>query len=426
MARRWTVVCSLLALSLLLSAPIAAIEDGRTPVGTDIRISGPYATQDDDLPAVAHNTFNNQYLVVWSDSRGPNPKIYGRRLKADLTPIGGDFRISATTSPAAETAPDVAWDATHNTYLVVWGDDRNEVSRGRDIYGRRVKPNGTFAGAEFRISGKNAMAHEFTPAVAWHPSSAGYLVVWVDGRNFTARSFDIYGRLVTADGKVPFAEMRISGPNATAYDDLPDVAAGTSAFLVVWEDQRNFDAGNGTDIYARRVASTGGLLGGDFRVNGFAGSSQVLPAVAWNDQAKQYLVVWQDGRNLGTTNLDIYGRRVKADGTRLAGDIRMTADPAAQYRPDVAWNKTWNRYLVVWEDWRDYATSGGDTYARRVGADGSRIGGNFRVSGTGAVSHENDTAVVYNQNSNQFLVVWSDWRNRASRGDDIFGRRVTG
>jgi hypothetical protein len=399
-----------------------AADDARTPVGTDVRISGPTALADDDLPAVAHNPVNNQYLVVWSDYRAGNPKIYGRRLKADLTPIGSDFRISATASTLHETTPDVAWDATHNTYLVVWGDDRN-ATRGRDIYGRLVKPNGTFLGPEFRISGKNALTNEFSPAVAWHPSSGVYLVVWEDGRNYASRDWDVYGRVVTADGKVPFGEVRISGPNAKDYDGLADVAAGTGGFLVVWEDHRSFAAGKGVEIYARRLSTTGGLLGGDFRVNGFTGSSQVHAAVASNDKSNQYLVVWQDGRN-GSWN--IYGRRVAADGTRLGGDIRMTADPAGQYHPDVAWNKKWNRYLVVWEDWRNYATTGGDTFARRVKADGTRIGGNFRVSGAGAVSHEDDTAVAYNQASNQFLVVWSDWRNRATRGDDIFGRRVTG
>ena len=60
------------------------------------------------------------------------------------------------------------------------------------------------------------------------------------------------------------------------------------------------------------------------------------------------------------------------------------------------------------------------------GADGARIGGDFRISGPNATSNDADPAVAWNQTANQYLVVWQDGRNHSTRGCDIYGRRVTG
>ncbi len=52
-------------------------------------------------------------------------------------------------------------------------------------------------------------------------------------------------------------------------------------------------------------------MGREIRISGpGAKGTDEYPAVAWNSTGDEYLVVWTDGRNYATRNLDIYGRRV--------------------------------------------------------------------------------------------------------------------
>lgn len=50
----------------------------------------------------------------------------------------------------------------------------------------------------------------------------------------------------------------------------------------------------------------------------------------------------------------------------------------------------------------------------------ARVGGDFRLSGTGARSHDQSPQVVWYRTANEYLVVWQDNRGLSStRGADI-------
>ncbi|MCU0281466.1 MAG: hypothetical protein MUE66_06500, partial [Acidimicrobiia bacterium] len=346
-------------------------------------------------------------------------------------------RISGPASTSHEVTPAVAWNGTRNEYLVVWADERDSGARGRDIYGRRLEATGAAIGGEFRICGDGATGHDFSPAVAWNQVTGRYLVVWQDARDIGTRNWDIYGRTITELGAPSGDDLRISTNGmqtnsifVTHIEEIaPDVAADTlsGGYLVVWQDGRHAPAADGYDIRARRVAAGGKNQGADFRVNRLAAAHQQSPALAWNEGDAEFLVVWQDGRNFATGGWDIFGRRVAADGTRPAGDVRVSARaPLGEYTPDVAFDPGSGQYLVVWEDWRDYGARTGDTFARRLDADGARVGGDFRVCAAAADENEDDPAVAYGSALDEFLVVWSDWRWDDSRGQEVLGRRVAG
>jgi hypothetical protein len=417
-------------LAVLLAGSAVAVA---APVGSEARICGVKATTDDLGPAVAYNPAANQYLVAWSDGRNSATRasdIYGRLVGPDGKPVGGDFRISGAKATSAEYSPAVAYDATANQYLVVWADWRNLATRGTDIYGRRIGADGKPIGGDFRVSAYRATGHEYEPAVAYDATASQYLVVWRDTRNAATWGHDIYGLRVGADGKRIGKDFRISGAKATSSEHNPAVAFNSTVgqFLVVWEDGRD-DATRGVDIYGRRVAANGTRVGGDFRVSGSnATGHEFGAAVAYNPVATQYLVSWSDTRSQATRGWDIYGRRVAANGTRVGGDFRISGKDATDWEgtPDVAYNSTANEYLVAWRDGRSSATRGWDIYGQRVGPDGKRVGGDFRISGYLATNDEDDPAVVYNPANNRYLVVWADNRDESTRGWDIYGRRVAG
>lgn len=402
--------------------PVTDDRDARS-AAADFRIGGVAAVVEELAPAVARAGTADEYLVVWEDSRSPSGRdIWGRRVGGDGVAVGQGFRIS--TGAADERRPSVAWNATASQYLVVWEDGRSQATRGTDIYGRRIDPAGVPVGVDFRIS--SGTSAEADPVVVWNATTNQFLVVWEDGRNQATRGTDVFGRRVSTGGVPVGVDFRIG--SGLADESSPAVAwnATTHQFLVVWEDSRAI-ATRGLDVYGRRVNTRGALMGTDFRISlGVADESS--PSVAWNAGANQFLVVWQDGRNQGTRGIDVFGRRVGPGGILLGSD-RLISGPNAltnEVEPAVVWNDADGQYLVLWSDGRASDTRGRDVYGRRVASGGAPSSGDFRVSGPAATGDDARPAVAWNATANQYLVVWENGRDLATRGTDVYGRRLLG
>lgn len=209
-------------------------------------------------------------------------------------------------------------------YFVVWQDEREG-----EVYGARVRsdgklldPGGIPLNLETGLDGGD-------PRVAWDGKQ--FVVVWVSGTD------GIFGARVGRDGQV--RGHFIIGFTGEAFGP-PGIACARHLCLVAYDI-------SGTDedvIVAARVDSEGDVLGRESLSPGenFA----VAPAVAWD--GRQFLVVWSDERG-GSGTADIYGARVKKDGTVLDPDgVPIIALPGQQAVPDVTW--TGSRFLVVWED----------------------------------------------------------------------------
>ena len=388
---------------------------------SDVRISsgGNFA----EAPAVAWN--GTEYLVVWAESlplppeEGGQYDIRGRRVSAAGAPLAHDFRIS---SPATsdEMYPAVAWNATRAEYLVVWIDFRGIEG---DIWGRRVTADGTTVGADFLIS-VSAPGNVGFPDVVWNATRNQYLVVWSDGRaGDDAPMADIYGQRVGALGRLVGDEIRISGTGATGDDRYAAVTwnAVRNQYLVVWEDNRS---GTDWDVHGRRISATGAPIGEDFHISS-PEASVARPDVAWSGAVNRYLVVWEDYRDPSGL-ADLYGRRVRANGTVVGdSDIKLSgpAGTSDEVAPAVAWSETAGQFLLVWQDRRDKARQW-DIFGRKVRASGMPIGADFRICGPGAIRGNRYPALAWN-GSAEFLVVWDDSRPTA-QSVAIYGRRVSG
>ena len=326
--------------------------------------------------------------------------------------------------------PGETWSAERNEYLVVWEDDRFRETRGSDVRGRRVAANGRRLGNDFPISGSRATGCDCRPAVTWNAAASRYLVVWEDGRNESARGFDIYGRVVRPNGKRLGPDFRISGNRAVGSEGRPAVAwnATDDEYFVVWQDTRRY-ANLGWEIYGRRLGGAATPLGGDLRLTG-AGSTNddIEPAVAWSPATNRYVVVWEAAREAPSRGTDVYGRRVLATGAVAGRDFRISGKAATgdDSVPAIAWNGADAGFVVVWQDGRDLASRSFDIQGARLAANGFPEGGNFRVSGPDAVRDDWSPALAWNDAAGEFLVVWQDWRNCDDRCFDIYGRRIAG
>src|SRR5438034_4592631 len=154
-------------------------------------------------------------------------EIYGQRLDASPDSFGAvgtnDFRISDMGTNGDPTfdafRPALAYNSANNEYLVVWeGNDGVDGSDTFEIYGQRLAGvTGAETGAnDFRISDMGADGDNHfdasDPAVAYNEATNRYMVVWHGDDNIAPlvdNEFEIFGQALNA---LPTAFSEI-GPN---------------------------------------------------------------------------------------------------------------------------------------------------------------------------------------------------------------------
>lgn len=210
-------------------------------------------------------------------------------------------------------------------------------------------------------------------------------------------------------------EITVSERTSDEYS--PAVAYNTNhnEYLVVWE---NIWPGGSHDIYAQRVSSTGQLLSW-FAVSTSA-NNKMAPSVSYDSIHDRYLIVWIYDVFGDGSDWDVYGRFIPWEGpdTGLA-DFPICTWTSNQAHPKTAFAYAQQEFLVVWMN----APSGQPTYisARRVFSDGSGFpAGGFLVS-SGTASRDYPD-VTYNLARNEYLVVWDVVEGAV----DIHGMRLSG
>ncbi|MBS1253631.1 MAG: hypothetical protein MAG451_02684 [Anaerolineales bacterium] len=374
---------------------------------------------DQEWPAVAHNSQVGEYLVVWQDQRNFDTTrldVFAQRLAANGTFIGDAFPV--VQQPMNQSFPHVAYNPIRNEFLVVWSDQRDVRTAGSDVYARRVGADGALVGAEIPIA--TAFRPQLYPRVAYNPDADEYLIVWQDSRQSFVTSSDIYGQRIDGDGSLLDANFVISD-NAAAQNQ-PDVAysSATQHYLVAWDDERNSD-GTGVDIYAQLVAGTGILNGGDFALSTVP-LNQGNVNIGYNTHQDEFLVAWEDFRDLSVTNIDIYGQAVNANGALRGDNIPLSTGNNAEREPHVAFDSSLNGYLLVWRDDRNEAGTGGDIFGRALDGAGAQVGGEFEVAVE--IGTQRRAQVAYDAVAGEFLVTWEDARNFFLGGRDIYGQRI--
>ena len=190
-------------------------------------------------------------------------------------------------------------------------------------------------------------------------------------------------------------------------------------YLVVFD--WDFDDTGNRDVMFVVVSGGGGVSPGPFDVAADPAWDDSNPAVAYNPDEGNYMVVWErrDASNVG----QIFGTIV-TDGTP-GSIIQIKAANADHLNPDVAYSTGAGRYLVVWEDhgagWMpppdiegaSYNGTGGDAMYLHIAPD--------LVDQPGA---QTDPAVAAHGTLARWLVVWEDSRPEATFGNDVWGQQV--
>jgi hypothetical protein len=368
-------------------------------------------------PRIAHNSQDNTFLVVWQSQAMPAAdwNICGQMLAGYGAVLSG--QAFCLTIPADQQYPAVAYNSTHNEFIVAW-QDNNTANSSWDIKGQVITAGGAPTRTVFTIATRpdpsGYASDQQNPAVTYNPDNDEYLVVWQD--NWSAAypyivPHDIYGVRLSRSGAQLGSLIAISV--AANHQQNPAVVYDHSAhrYMVVWEDSRS----DGWDIYGQRLGSDGTLIGNNCALVTAAGE-QRFPDLAYNSQDQVYLLTWQDHRG---SDWDIYAERVQPD-CQPRPEFTISIVAGDQQLPAVVYSPQKNEYLIVWQDKRG-GEANEDIYGQRVAANDTLQGSECPIAVT--AGKQTAPGVGYNSQADEHLIVWQD--NRAGvNNDDIYGQRV--
>ena len=276
---------------------------------------------------VAWNSVNNEYLVIWKGMGEPEDvvkmEIYGQRLKASGEFLGKYFRISHTTDQGINfhaNAPAIAYDSRDNQYLVVWsGGFKNESKvevwgMGVNASGQPVDPKNDLRVSQV-TSDLGADRRASSPHVAYNSANNEYLVVFQVSTRGEGSGDEIFGQRIDAATLAGQKDFRISNGTGTKAT-RPAVIFNSVAkeYLVLWRNNRqNVPA----EIFAKRISLAGTQIQSDFQISNIEslGKDRTvnIATLTHNSANGENFVVWQ-GNGLPGTNTakvtEIFGQRI--------------------------------------------------------------------------------------------------------------------
>jgi hypothetical protein len=320
--------------------------------------------------------------MAWRDRRTVQYAVYFLRLDATGAALGSEVRVSLAGQPAID--PSVVW--TGAEYGIAWQDGRN--TGNEEIYFARFSAAGVKIGSDVRVT--NNAGASIAPFLVWN--GAGYALAWSDMRD---GNYEIYFARLSAAGVKIGSDVRVTSDNSSD-SGAPSLVWNGSVYGVAWNDNRD---GN-YEIYFARLDGSGSKLTppGDVRVTNAANSSS-NPSMVW--AGGQYGLAWED---LRSGKWEVYFRKLDAVGGFASAEVKVTADAGAARFPSPAWSG--GEYGLAWHD--DQTGSPEIYVARLQSSDGTKIGGDVRISG-GDGSGSMTPSLTWN--GSDYGVAWQDYRD---------------
>ena len=367
-------------------------------------------TNRQEVPRMASDGAGN-FVVAWqSDSLElNNPEVAGRLFDSTGVPMTGELQVNVATS-GQQDSPSVAMTGADG-FVVVWLDTDVGSSDFR-LYGQRYDSSGQTLGSAFLVSA-NAGSRESSVAGV---GSGNFVVAWGAGSSAYGSYSDVVARRFDSAGVPLGGEFQVN-TYTTSNQLLPAVASdGAGNFVVVWES-RSQD-GSSYGVYGQRFDAAGLPAGSEFRVNSYTTGDQWGPAVAAKGSGG-FVVAWVNGGITGSSGR-IFVRRYDASGLPIGGEIPVSPStwPPDQGYPAVAVDSQGN-FLVVG---KAFGPGDDDVYGQFFDSSGQRIGGGFRVNTFTSGTQWLPAAAAIGEGT--FVVGWESW---IEDGSDygIFAQRVT-
>lgn len=426
MARSRLFTCVAASLCLILFAPLAPAQTmGEAFVVTDA--PGPQ-----QFPDVAYNSTDHTFLVVWeevldiaNDGPGGAYDIFGVILDGETgQPLGEP--VLMLTHGVSVQAPEVAYNSVDNEFIL--------VARNRDsdrAIAIRIGPDGQALSdsIELEVSGGPSF---FDPAARARVVSAAHNAA--DNRYFVAFGAPVRGHIL-----FPNMELDLPlDPFGTGTNPSVACSSESNVYLIAWEDREARPTGS-ENLSAQVIDANGDLVGPLLRIRDqeFAEES---PRVAYNPDDDEFLVIWDEriGFSAGLdpqTLTDVIGQRVSATGELLGDPIPIELTTGYSLRQDIDYSMVAGLYLAVWKGHESGNFAFADIFGRFIARDGTPAGDMFKIYdseddeteawGSARYYDESKLPVVAADNQGRFLVVWEEGGTEGDPEDrDILARFV--
>jgi len=339
-SRRPGAACLLLG---LLALPAGLLAQPWTAAGDEFRVNTSTVGQQAE-PEIGTDASGNFVIVFNGEGQGDMYGILGQRYLADGTPAGsefyGNFDIAGYQQRAAVgVRPD-------GRFVVVWDEYFGGVQR---VLAERFEANGDNVGANFEISSSTTLAN-IEPKVAIQADNK-FVVVWtaiepppppLTGGEDPNR--EIHGRQFI-DNVPQGSEFQVN-TYTTDLQSLPAIAAADDgSFVVAWTS--HLQDGDGDGIRAQRFNSGTGKSGAEFQVNSYTTGNQYSPAIG-RTRDGGFVIAWssnpQDGDSRG-----VYAQRFDATGGVLGGEFRVNVETVGPQGHASVIGSSAGGFLVAWE-----------------------------------------------------------------------------
>ena len=221
----------------------------------------------------------------------------------------------------------------------------------------------------------------------------------------------IHGRTYDKEGENPNptnnSDIDISVPGSSTYHaENPCNAFGAGKFFVVWEENPANQPLNRYEADIKgALVNPNGTVTMRFQICTATGG-QYDPQVVYDQTSNRFLVVWADAR-YGVSDYDIWGRLYDSNGYAVNAEFPIAYDVNYQGNPWIATDDTGN-FLIVFEDGPSASLGPFSLYAYRCDWNGNRLGSRITIAVGSETVDYIFPAVSYNTVTERYCVTWND------------------
>ena len=333
--------------------------------------------------------------IVTMASAAQPPAIAAQGSAKPESP-GGYTQHPIVTWEHDQVNPSAAFSPLTSQFLVVWEDHHWGWGYDWDIYGRFVDLAGNPVGDWFGIAWVDDN-HRQRPRVSYNSVNDEFLVVYEYA--YSATDHDIYARRLASNGALIGDEFVIANSTQTETDPAVTYDPADNQYLVVWQQWTGDVEFGNNDLYGRLLDAGGSMLYSVIPIKTGTTNSESQPTVACVPAVHQYLVMWSD-------MIGQYPRLkkqwVKPDST--LGDYEQSFTVGANYLPRLTANTRFQEYVYVYEDKTISPTIQYWGYAELINA-GAGFGGPIAYPST---HDQTNIDVAYNPAADNYVMVWED------------------
>jgi hypothetical protein len=320
-----------------------------------------------------------------------------------------DINTTVCNASNDQYAPSVIPDGSGGV-IIGWQDYR---SGNVDIYAQRLDYRGNALWTANGLAVCTNASFQANPVLC-SDGAGGVIMAWRDDRN---ANMDIYAQRLNSSGVAQWTANGVPVVVNAGGQDAPQILAnGAGGGYVLWHDNRNAN----DDIYAQQLSSVGGQLWPAAGIAICSAAGAQYPGVIAPDGAGGFVAAWSDARTASI--YDIYAARVSSAGAFYwtANGVPICTAADQQFVSGIATDGT-GTVIIVWTDYRNYATNNYDIYAQAITYGSGTLWGTNGVAVCTNTAQQRNAVIVADATGGAF-VAWIE--NRTPSINEIWGQHL--